>query len=423
MKRAPPMGWASYTGKEQGMVETGKGRESAREIHDKRYGAYARTGAEDFFVRLRDAILEEYRGQGFCELVDEYLFRKYPQIELVVYCAILQMSAFSLYQKGQSSWMPCPGMPEQYSWEMFAKARSYLPVGVNILNGLHEANRAGRRRHLEYLKKREGVGGKDVEAKRESSEKTDKMTAMPEELVKKYLSERQRDHRATCERELAPLLDKNRETLDRAEKIHDRICAETSKLQVSWMRELTAATERLEGLKKEFYSHLRAWQQDLYPHEYGQLAERYIELYRIVDVDGLIAEQILALERDAESGGRDVKDRKRTAPWHGEEPAGGTERRQKSGEASEVVERLQKLQETLRVFLYKFEVSLNGLGLYVYRVKEGDPFDEVWHMDVGEGAECSGKKVKECLVPGIARKVIDEGEDDVIIPALVSVQG
>jgi hypothetical protein len=46
-------------------------------------------------------------------------------------------------------------------------------------------------------------------------------------------------------------------------------------------------------------------------------------------------------------------------------------------------------------------------------------FDELWHVPEDEENEYTGKKIAECLVPGIAKKANDNHGDDVLIPAVV----
>ena len=83
---------------------------------------------------------------------------------------------------------------------------------------------------------------------------------------------------------------------------------------------------------------------------------------------------------------------------------------------------LQKLNKTLTTFLRRFELSLNGLDLYVFYPNPGDEFDETWHILDDEDEEYEGKYIKECIVPGIAKKANDDYGDDVLIPAVVKVE-
>ena len=86
---------------------------------------------------------------------------------------------------------------------------------------------------------------------------------------------------------------------------------------------------------------------------------------------------------------------------------------------------LQKLNRTLTNSLKRFEGALTGIDLYVYYPSAGTEFDEMWHQvwqeDTDEESDYNNKRITECIVPGIAKKSKDGGEDDVIIPAEVKV--
>ena len=61
--------------------------------------------------------------------------------------------------------------------------------------------------------------------------------------------------------------------------------------------------------------------------------------------------------------------------------------------------------------------------MYVYYPKDGEVYDEVWHV-IEDDAEFDASKehrIKQCILPGIAKKVNDDSEDDVIIMATVKV--
>ena len=225
-----------------------------------------------------------------------------------------------------------------------------------------------------------------------------------DDLIEKYIEESQRAYKVSSERELSLIVDRNRKNLSKTEEFHDKMCEKTDKmckktneLQVAWKKSISSSIDEMNAIKEEFYKHLHEWQKGLYLHEYEQIAERYTELYRIIDVDRIIADEIVSLAN------------------------GDTRRMRDYEEQNDTIEKLQKINESLSIFLRKFEVSLNGLGLYVYRAEEGALFDYVWHMNVDDSIDCEGKRIKKCVVPGIAKKVIGDGEDDVIIPALVSV--
>lgn len=404
--------------------------ETAKRIHDKGYGArsLARVDAEDFFIRLRDAIISEYTEYGYCELIDEYIINRPSKVDVLAYSAIAQVSNVIKYQKGKDIYIPLENGVKSITWEMANSQTIQTDMDPNlVLNNALKANAKGRRMHADYLKNsmnsdramaidsereaRRIIEEAKAEANRiidaandkvksvettPSSKKVGGIFAQDKEVLgngsKEQLLDYQKKYRRDCEREIAGLVDRNQKNLYKTEQFHDQMCAKTNELQATWTRSIASVVEEMNSIKDDFYKYLHSWQKGLYPHEYEQLAERYLELYRIIDIDKLIVDAVF------ENNKLDV-----------------------IGKESQSLSKLQKLDETMHIFLHKFEVSLNGLGLYVYRADEGTDFDYVWHMNEDDSAECDGKKIKKCLAPGIARRVIGDGEDDVIIPALVSV--
>lgn len=437
-----------------------KKSDSAKQIRDRGYGntqivGINKPGAEDFFIMLRDAIVSEYTSQGYCEMVDEYLYGMHRNIDVIVYAAISQISSFRPYQKGTSVYVPIDPMMSQQpiTWESAQVGYVFDCTVTNIIPMLSKANNTGHKFHQQLIRKNTSTSdsittdGSNLEiekakneakkiiadaknernqiianAKEEADkilrsvgEKRDKLKAnnssfmntgdvkTADGFIEKYIAESQRAYKLKSEQEISLIVDRNQKNLSRTEEFHDQMCEKTNELQVTWMKTITFAIEEMNSIKEEFYKHLHEWQKGLYPHEYEQIAERYIELYRIIDVDRIIADEIVK-----EINSRDVG-------------LSGTTLVKRDNGKSDTIGKLQKLNETLRVFLHKFEASLNGLGLYVFRVEEGMPFDYVWHMNVDDSVDCEGKNIKRCVVPGIAKRVIGDGEDDVIIPALVSV--
>lgn len=413
---------------------------SAQRIAERGYGqsAFTRIEAEDFYINLREAIEAEYNSQGYCELIDNLLMGATPGIDGIVYCAIVNAGKRLSYKKGDNKCIPLNGI-RPISWNQVMFGQFQFDIH-SVWNEIIECRKRGQRNHCAVIKKmssedsdmlsRNQVNDMIMKAKRESdsiistaNSKALEIIASAEkeaslfrqnggnepstigtsrfgrkdiirnqcevsvgESTVEHLYSQQRKFKQECEKEIATLIEQNQKSLAKSEEIHDQMCSKTNELQVAWMKSLTSATDQLLALKEEFYKHLKSWQQGLYPSEYEQLAERYIELYRIIDLDKIMSETMA----DAE---------KNTA----------------------VLNKLQSLDKSLRIFLHKFETSMNGLGLYVYRAEVGDDFDYVWHMNEDDSIDCSGKKIRKCITPGVAKRVQGDEEDDVIIPALVSI--
>lgn len=427
-----------------------KGIESAKKIYEKQHLPWSQTmgkaNAESYFIELSSAIKNEYISQGYCDLVDAFMIRSYPQIDIVTYAALRQLMSENTYNEGQSKTVP--GF-DHCTWEEGVWNRYLYPVDNTVFQEIYKVNQEGRRLHLNSLGERAVIGNKSndmlkeadtrikerieaaereakaiiANAERKAKEITDSAHStvhsgsinvnaaadrvakeVSEDLVKKYLSEFQREYKIKSEEEIAAIVDKGQKTLRKTEELHDKMCEETNAIQISWMNALSSATAELNKIKEEFYKHLHNWQVSLYPHEYVPLAERYVEFYRILNVENMISEEILYEQYNDNA-----------------RPKSSFFPSRNQNASSEVIKGLQNLNKTMNVFLHKYEVSLNGLGLYVYKAEIGAPFDYVWHTNIDDSIDCEGKTVKECIVPGVARRVVGDGEDDVIIPALVSV--
>ena len=225
----------------------------------------------------------------------------------------------------------------------------------------------------------------EAQAKTENSAKE-----RADKLVQKYLAQAQREMRQACDAEMEVRL---QETLSQArtlETIHGEMCDKTNTLQANWIKALDNTLEQLNAVKTDFYQHLSQWQKALYPREVKALAECYLELYRMLNVDKLLREEVVF-----------QADQPQTEP------------------SPKTVEGLHKLNKTLTTFLRHFEAALDGLGLYAYYPQPGELFDEMRHTPEDEDAVCEGKTIQFCIQPGIAKKSSDGGEDDVVIPAEV----
>jgi cell division septum initiation protein DivIVA len=209
-------------------------------------------------------------------------------------------------------------------------------------------------------------------------------------LIEKYLKTEQKNYKYELNKEMSRFTNERLEDTKRAAATHTEMCDATNALQVKWIQTLDDALHQMTSVKAEFYAHLHDWQVSLFSSEIKPLAERYLELYRIINVDKLLREAILF---------------------------------QNSTEIPDAITAgLQKLNKTLTTFLRRFEAALNGLDLYVYYPNVGDMFDDMWHIPDDEEEEYYGKQIKECIIPGIAKKANDDYGDDVLIPAVVKVE-
>lgn len=266
-----------------------------------------------------------------------------------------------------------------------------------------EAIREKARKEAETIKNEAYKEAEEIrrEARRHAQELTDDARNKAEEkeneiskeraekLVNEYLAREQKEYKTELNQEMQAIVMTNLENTKRAKTVHQQMCDKTSEIQIQWIRALENAIGQMTELKEDYYSHLHEWQTSLFPNEIKPICERYLELYRIINVDKLLREEILASNKE-------------------DEPA-----------VNPRIAGLQKLNRTLTTFLRRFEMALNGLDLYVFYPQAGEKFDELKHILNDEDDEAEGTTIKECVTPGIAKRANDHQGDDVVIPAVV----
>ncbi len=430
------------------IMTTKKPLRTALEVYRSGYqnqyvlGVYV-LASQTFFQELRNAVCYELEHYGFCSLVDELLKEPPEYMDKVAYAVFCDLAVG--YPSGQladvrnSDYLPYLNPPVRWS-ACSAMGKQYGILGSRGVKDIQRARDAVREGHLRYLKtlteaqptqkpqeipitpapdpKEEErllqeaknqaaqiVENAKLEAERinqsaqtaadailaEAQAKTENSAKeRADKLVQKYLVQAQREMRQACDAEMEVRL---QETLSQArtlETIHGEMCDKTNTLQANWIKVLDNTLEQLNAVKTDFYQHLSQWQKALYPREVKALAECYLELYRMLNVDKLLREEVVF-----------QADRPQTEP------------------SPKTVEGLHKLNKTLTTFLRHFEAALDGLGLYAYYPQPGELFDEMRHTPEDEDAVCEGKTIQFCIQPGIAKKSSDGGEDDVVIPAEV----
>ena len=399
--------------------------------------------SQTFFQELREAICYELEHYGFCPLVDELLKEPPEYMDKVAYAVFCDLAvgypAGQLADVRNSDYLPYLNPPVRWS-ACSAMGKQYGILGSRGVKDIQRARDAVREGHLCYLKtlteaqptqkpqeipitsapdpKEEErllqeaknqaaqiVENAKLEAERinqsaqtaadailaEAQAKTENSAKeRADKLVQKYLAQAQREMRQACDAEMEVRLQETLRQARTLETIHGEMCDKTNTLQANWIKALDNTLEQLNAVKTDFYQHLSQWQKALYPREVKALAECYLELYRMLNVDKLLREEVVF-----------QADQPQTEP------------------SPKTVEGLHKLNKTLTTFLRHFEAALDGLGLYAYYPQPGELFDEMRHTPEDEDAVCEGKTIQFCIQPGIAQKSSDGGEDDVVIPAEV----
>ena len=417
--------------------------------------------ARSYFKSLRDAIISEYERQGYCELVD-YIIEAKESIDGVVYSAFCDATQ-GLNGQGVSvdgEYIPFLFWGTQnVTWNDLISIRRKGGVVynyMNVTNVIYELKKAGQKAHSQFLRTKQDEERKNTdernrkiidearkaadeiienarteagkilaEAKMKKAEsrtsanisgETISSKAAAEELVRKYIREDRLRYKKELELELNDKLSDQFEILGKVETMHNEMCERTNSIQASWNLALSNALDEMNKYKAELYKYLHDWQASLYPYELRLVAERYVELYRIINVDRLLNEEILFQAfKDGTNAGNMNHPKDGAIVIKDAEVS-------KNLPAPSTIEGLKKLNKTLTTFLHKFELSLNSFDMYVFYPKQGDKFDEVWHVldDDTDFSNSKGYQVESCVVPGVAKKVNDAGEDDVIIPAIVT---
>lgn len=398
-----------------------------------------------FFIRLRSAMLRELQTQGSCSFINALIQEKTGPLDAVSGAVIVDISRslegkpltdvsenlakqkyipniffddkrvpwaradrgnftleylFEDLCKIQKAFETSSQKREQPGREPESSAEKQAENLLNQVRAQAEQIMAQAKAEAERIREeaRQEAGELMDEAAREAKTYAAKKA---EELIARYLANEQRAYKTELNQEMQKFSATSMENSARAMTIHSRMFDATNELQANWIRTLDEFAGRITDVKSELYSFLHNWQVSLFPGEIRPLAERYLELYRILNVDRLLREEIL-LETSAET--------KTEQAGSAEQEAGGSDIR---------IAALQKLNKTLTTFLRRFEMSLNGLDLYVFYPQPGEEFDEIWHLPNDEEEDYTGRRIIECVVPGIAKKANDGFGDDVLIPAVV----
>ena len=409
-----------------------------------------RINAKEFFNNLSKSIIDEYEHQGFCDLVDDVIGGREP-LDFVAYAAMLyarehfmgnpldeseQYIPYAIYKDFQG--VSHRLMSEDYDKvRMNANTTTYEMYIIQLL----DLRNAGKRAHLESINITEqhpDVSGPIIE---EANQQANQIIAEAQKnadriysAAEQYLKEERLSFKKEINKEISIMLKDRDDQIGLMDKKHNEMRDATDSLHAVWSEELTQTIENLSGLKNELYDHIHNWQISLYHYEIEPLAQRYIELYKIINVDRMIDAEVLfacsnACSKDEtrvnpEVSNLDSNEQKENVKDKNEENVNCDELDDNNVlKNKETLDALQKLNKTLNIFLRQFEVSLNGLGMYVFYPKEGDEFDDVWHiLDNEENINDSivDSIIKRCVLPGVAKRINAE-EDEVIIPAVVEI--
>lgn len=440
--------------------------------------------AKTYYEKLCNMVVSEYSTQGFCRLVDEIIEGK-KNVEAISFRSIESAGEILRGNKKKEyvEYAPAPirvanGFSETArtvtweEWTMYIQQRGVIiyTYDENVKKTFLRLKVKGQKRHLEVIKKYfQTDDKKETQIKCDASDtrsKSDEIMAkakedasriieearieaerirteayqdstknkmggessiLSPERIQEYLGKERELIRTMLDKEYEDALDESHAVLGTAERIHNEMCDQTNNLQASWVKTLDQTVAELTSIKEDFYKRIHNWQVGLYPHELRPLAERYIELYRIVNIDKIISEELFRISGDnnnTDNGETEIViNQSNNTKGVVALAESQKETLVKEYNSSPILEELEKLNRKLIIFLKKFESSLNGLDMYVYYPENGEVYDEVWHV-IEDDSEFDYSKeyhIKQCVLPGVAKKVNDDGEDDVIIPAVVEV--
>lgn len=445
------------------MANNQKERPTAMEIYRNGYQSFfwggSKIDGKSFFIELRSAVIYEIETTGYCELVEKILEKGTGRLDIVAYAALVDIkkgfedNTLTDVEKDPVYKEYVPHVRRRLRWSNceFKMENVFIEAVYEDICGAREiiqshhihTNEMERKTSIEVDKKNievverakkqaeKIISSAEVEAKRITNDAnaeairiieeakarakeiddsvtkkaSEKAKDKAEKLVSRYLTEEQKSYKLELNDEMRKFTDAYIENSNRAMTVHTEMCDATNAVQARWIQALDDTISKMSDVKSEFYSHLHDWQVSLFPKEIKPLAERFLELYRIINVDKMLREEIL-LKSLSDEMSDDLTN----------------SRVDKNNDLEIRIMGLQKLNKTLTTFLRRFELSLNGLDLYVFYPNPGDEFDETWHILDDENEEYEGKYIKECIVPGIAKKANDDYGDDVLIPAVVKVE-
>lgn len=445
------------------MTNNEEKRASALEIYQSGYqsifGSGSKIDSKSFFIELRDAVIYEIETTGYCELVNKILEQGTGGLDIVACAALVDIKKgfednmltdvekdpkykeYVPHLRVRLRWSKCEfgrmNVSIQQVYEDVKGAREILQLHhIHTIKMERKTSINTDKKNIEVVERANEqaekiISNAEVEAKRITNdanaeairiieeakvrakeiddsvtkEASEKAKDKAEKLVSRYLTEEQKSYKLELNDEMRKFTDAYIENSNRAMTVHTEMCDATNAVQARWIQALDDTISKMSDVKSEFYSHLHNWQVSLFPKEIKPLAERFLELYRIINVDKMLREEIL-LKSLSDEMSDDLTD----------------SRVDKNNDLEIRIAGLQKLNKTLTTFLRRFELSLNGLDLYVFYPNPGDEFDETWHILDDEDEEYEGKYIKECIVPGIAKKANDDYGDDVLIPAVVKLE-
>lgn len=289
----------------------------------------------------------------------------------------------------------------------YNSADSLAKANEILAKAEEEAKKIKEQAHAEASRERNGIIDEarqrytqlvsEAQAKAEKicAEAEQKKPAWDEEAAKerlgKHFEEYKKQVRAEQDDREKEFLKLEKDTAEKTDSIHREMCEMTNAVQAEWGRKINETIEDLRAIESDFFTKLHTWQTSLYPRGLERIADNYVELYRIINIDKILqAETVFQMSQESE----------------------------KPSEAT--LEALEKLENKLRTHLKRYGNALNGLGMYVLFPQEGEAYDDAVHSCAEEPEEPA--IITKCITPAIIRRMEGDGNEDVVKRAVVEVK-
>ena len=463
-------------------IDTNNGRITACKINNDYYGRHTINTVPEtkqYYLDLREAIIYELRTYGFCDLLDQYLEeeRSIQCIDLAVFLDIdhgyKKNNLADISNKEYSTYVPYvkytdffqtrlkkvrwvdvikSGLPYQFTEEVRMRLNHVRTIvrDEHVLfvdNNINEMNAHAynEKEIADRITQAENQASEILEkARNEAKEITDKaqddareviiqanVQAQEDaekratELIARYVEKQQKQYRKEIDIEMEKITLQYIENTLLAETKHKEMCDTTIQFQGQLVSTINSTIDSLNSVKTEFYNHLRNWQTSLILNEFKPLAACYIQWYQLINVDKIISQEVV-FRKNAERSlveNFDNENNEKTILSEEASIEGSVSCSEVSRPMDTTIQGLQNLNKNLTILLKNYEKALNGIDLYVYYPKTGEKFDFVKHTleDDNNDGDCSDRFIIDYILPGIAKKMDDNDEDEIVLKALVRV--
>ncbi len=364
----------------------------------------------EYQIKLSDAIVKEYIATGECDLITNLNSpgRSLGSDETTFKAILTSLARMCGVEKEQiSGFIKRLIHTKTSKQDVLKELNSRGKVAYSIISQYKEIEES-----LSYETNEDDIDENDARDVEEASTKIENVNAAEDttrELIRDFLEKDRIEFKEVCETDLKKITEKKIERLNEYDQIREDICSKTSEINAGFANIFNETLSKIETIKDEVYKQIRRWQTSLYSNELYDIAQCYVELYKIIPNTEKMILDLVA----------DSWEMKKEEDYETQNSATDTQTGNES--ISKTIEKLRILNENMTIYLNRFETALMGIGLYVYRPIKDDKFDEVYHVVENDVEIGMNTKIRKCVIPGIAKKVNDSFGDDIIIKAVVEI--